>query len=149
VVPHQNIIDSVPGLIAADTAFLGVAAVKHVHLIKEAFTPSPAINFPPTKVATFDGYATLNAASGSQQSFTDPVSGNQIVQLIEPLGGWHWLTTGGTNLPQTIYGYFVTDLADAVTLGCGILDTPVILTATGQAIDIAQIRITVRNPFYQ
>jgi len=140
--PTQALIDSLAELLAEDVAFLAAAAAKHVHLVIAPFTPGPTTAYGDLTIATFDGYAALNAAAGAQQFFTDAESGRRVVQLIEPVGGWHWLTTGVTDLPQTIHGYVVTDLANAVTLGSALLDDPITLSGSGEAIDIDQIRFT-------
>jgi len=140
--PTQTLLSTLAELLAGDVAYLAAAAAKHVHWIKDVFTPDLTTDFTALVEADFDGYVALNAAAGAQQAFTDPITGQRVVQLIEPLGGWHSETTGVTNLPQTIYGYAVTDLADAVTLGSALLDTPVTLSGVGEAVDVSNIRLT-------
>jgi len=140
--PTQAIVNSLAELLAEDVAFLAAAAVKNVHLITSPFTPALTTDFTLETEATFDGYVVKTAAAGAQQFFTDPLTGERITQLIEPAGGWHWQTTGVTDLPQTIYGFIVTDAADAVTLGSALLDEPVTLNASGEAIDVDQIKFT-------
>jgi len=127
-------------LVAKDVAYLAAAAAKNVHLIKEAFTPTPSTDFTTLTEADFDGYAALECPTGNQLYFTDAATQALITQLKEPALGWHWLTTGVTNLPQTIYGYVVTDAADTVTIGSALFSEPITLTGTGQAIDIGVIR---------
>jgi len=142
--PTQAIVNSLASLLAADVAFMAAAAVKNVHLVKAPFTPDLTTDWTAMTAdeADFDGYAVKTAAAGAQQSFTNPITNERVAQFIEPAGGWHWETTGVTNLPQTIYGFVVTDLADAVTLGSALLDEPVELTAADQAIDVDQLRFT-------
>lgn len=140
--PTTVITNSITDLIAADEALLGAAAAKHVHLIMAPFTPGPGTDFTTLTPASFTGSAAKNAASGAQQSFQDAVSSRRIVQLIEPVGGWHWVTTDAVNLPQTIYGFCVTDLGDDVTFGSETFPQPIVLTAAGQAVDIGQVRFT-------
>jgi len=142
MVPTTVITDSITDLIAADVANLAAAAAKHVHLIMAPFTPGPGTDFTALTPATFTGSTALNAAAGAQQSFQDGATQRRVVQLIEPVGGWHWVTGDAVNLPQTIYGFAVTDLANAVTFGSEVFPTPIVLTAGGQAIDIAQVRFT-------
>jgi len=142
MIPTDVILLTLAELLAADPAYLAAAAAKHIHLIQAPFTPAGDTDFTTLTEATFDGYTALNAAAGAQQAFTDPITFERIVQLIEPVGGWHWEVTGVTDLPQDIYGFCVTDLADAVTLGSALLDTPITLTGEGQAVDLAQVRFT-------
>lgn len=56
---------------------------------------------------------------------------------------------GNPGSPETIYGYYVTDNADAVLLGSALLDTPVTISASGQGLDIANIKLRFRtnSPF--
>jgi len=142
VVPTQVIINSLAELLAEDVAFLAAAAVKNVHLIMEPFTPGPSTDFTTLTEATFTGSAAKTAAAGAQQFFTDPTTGQRICQLIEPAGGWHWLCTADPAAPEDIYGYVVTDAADAVTLGSQLFDTPINISGAGQAIDVDQVRFT-------
>jgi len=145
--PTNTILLSLAELLAGDVANLAAAAVKHIHLIKDVFTPAPDTDFTTLTEADFDGYAELSAAAGAQQAFTNPLTGERIVQMIEPLGGWHWEVSGVTNLPQTIYGFVLTDLADAETFGSALLDEPITLLGIGEAVDLANVRFTfVANP---
>jgi hypothetical protein len=134
-------LNRVATLLGTDTGSLAPAAggVK-VHLAIAPFTPSPALVIGGLTEATFVGYAALLAAVGAQQVFTDPLSGQQCIQLVEPLGGWHFNCTGGAGLPQTCYGYYFTDNASAVLWGSALFPSPFVVTATGQSIDIGQVR---------
>jgi len=132
---------SIRRLIARDTNLLAKAAdAPKVTLIKEAFAESPALTLANVTEADFDGYATLDATVGNQQDFTLPGSGDQCVQLQEPVSGWHWEVTGATNLPQTIYGFLVGNQGDTKVYGVELLETPIVLDAIGQAVDIPYIR---------
>jgi len=108
----------------------------------EPFTPGPTLDFTTLTEATFAGSAAKTAAAGAQQFFTDPTTGQRICQLIEPAGGWHWLCTADPASPETIYGYVVTDQADAVTLGGDVFEEPFVIAAAGEAVDQDQVRFT-------
>jgi len=127
-------------LLAADNASLSAATALHIHLIKDPFTADVNADFTAMTEADFDGYAPLDATVGDAQTFTDPLTRQMVMQLGEPLGGWHWDVTGATNLPQNIYGWAVTDTADAVTWGSGLFDAPLQLLAINDGVDIGQIR---------
>lgn len=143
--PMNNILDALMNRLASDVATLAAATANKVALAQNSFTPSPARVLADFTVANFTGYAALSAGTGTQQTFVDAASGLRTIQLLEPAGGWHWQTTGTANLPQTIYGYFVTDNAAAVLYGCALLQAPVTLTASGQAVDTGNIRLTFAN----
>lgn len=142
--PTQTLLNRLNALLAADTTTLAPAAggVK-VHLAQNSFAPSLSLGLASLTEASFTGYAALLAAVGTQQSFQDPTTGNGIVQLIEPLGGWHWASSAATGLPQTIYGFYVTDNGTATLYGAALFSSPVTLTAQGQGIDVAQVRFAV------
>jgi hypothetical protein len=145
--PSNVILDRLAELLAADTSTLAPAALAvHVHLAINGFTPGPNLIISDFVPATFDGYAPLSADVGPQQDFIDADSGDRVVQLLEPAGGWHWATTGVTDLPQVLYGFYVTDNADAVVYGCERFANPITLTGSGQGVDIDQVRFNFIPP---
>jgi hypothetical protein len=93
--------------------------------------------------ADFDGYAAIASPNAAGQVAVDPVTGDQIVTVNEAAGGWRWETTGLTNLPQTIFGFALTNAAGAVLLAIEALPVPVTLTASGQEINIGTAKFTV------
>jgi len=131
--------DRIATLLAADTTTLAQVGLVNLHLAKEPFTEGPDLLLGDLTEADFDGYAPLAVDSATAQVFTDPTSGDTVIQLDEPAGGWSWETTGTTDLPQTIYGFALTDTAGAVVHGSQLLDTPVVLDGTGQGFNIPNI----------
>jgi len=147
MVPSNVILDELQTLLATDaTTLADPANALHVHLAVNGFTPGNALTVADFTEATFTGATALAAGLGAQQEFTDPATGDRCVQLLEPAGGWHWVCTAGTGLPQTVYGYYVTDNTDAVLYGCDRLDTPMVINATGQAVDIPYVRFAFVSP---
>jgi hypothetical protein len=144
MVPSQFLVNRIQALLATDTTTLAPAASAcKVHLAMAAFVPSAALLIGGLTEATFTGYAALLAGTGTQQSFNDVASGGRVVQLLEPAGGWHWQTTGTTGLPMTIYGWYVTDNGTTTLYGSALFATPVLLTLTGDSVDIPQVRILI------
>ena len=141
MIPGTNILDRLAALLAGDTTTLAPAAGPvRVHLAIAAFTPGGTLIPGSFTEATFTGYASLLAPVGAQQNFFDPSLGVRVVQLIEPLGGWHWVATNATGLPQTVFGFWVSDNANTVVYGSELLPAPIVLTAANQAIDLPQVR---------
>lgn len=137
----QAIIDAMAALLGADTGTLAAGTpFVEVALVKAPFTPGPDLVLADLTLADFDGYAALHAASAATQVFKDPATGENIIQVREPAGGWHWATTGVTNLPQTIHGFALLDPTGATVYGAELLDAPVVLTASGQGVDIPEAR---------
>jgi hypothetical protein len=140
--PTNVILAQIPALLAADTTTLAAALALKVHLSQANFTPGPALIVGSFTEANFSGYAALSPTPGSQNVFIDPATGLRTVELKAPLGGWVFITTGVANLPQTIYGFYVTDNAGAVLYASQLLATPIPLTVSGQGIVLPDIRFS-------
>ncbi|SRR6266545_2116887 len=140
MVPTQALINASAAAIAADAAALADADFLHVYLIMAAFTPNNNLVIGDLVKATFTGAAAKATITATMQKFTDPQTGEWIIQIPEPAGGWHWQTTDTANLPQTIYGYALTDLNEITLWGSALLDAPVVLNGVGQGVDIGQVR---------
>jgi len=147
MIPTTLIEAAAAELLAADTATLGAVAAMHVHLIAEPFVPSSGTDFASLLAATYAGSAAKSAGTGAQQVFVDPVTGNRIIQLLEPAGGWTWECTADPAAPETIYGYVVTDNTDTDTYGSDLLETPVEISEAGQAVAVPNIRINLPPGF--
>jgi len=143
MIPTKVIEDAMAGLLAADTNTLAKVLPPKVHLIAAAFVPGENLDFTVLTEASFPGYAALAATSGTQQSFNDPTTGDNVVQLLEPAGGWHWQANATVTPNQTIYGYVVTDNASLITYGGQLFSTPIVLAVSGDAIDQGQVRFNI------
>ncbi len=139
--PTNAILNAMATLLAGDPNTLGetVGGVK-IRLATNAFNPTPDNVIADFTEANFAGYAALLAALGPQQVFFDPTIGAKIIQMVEPLGGWNWVTTGAANLPQSIFGVFMTNNANTVVLGSYRFQAPYVLTGPGQGFNIPQMR---------
>jgi len=140
MLPTLTLLERMADLIGADTVTLAAPTpFVEIHLSQTAFVPSPDLVMADITEATFDGYAPLNAASAATQVFSDPATGDIMIQVREPAGGWNFQTTGTTDLPQTIFGFVLTDAAGAVVHGSELLDTPITLDGSGQGFDIPNV----------
>lgn len=137
--PTQEILDQMAALIAADTTTLDAVLNVEVILIKEPFTEGPDLVIGDLTPADFDGYAPLAKDAAAPTVTTDPATGAKIIRIPDPAGGWNWVTTGTTNLPQTIYGFALTDSTGADLYGAEQLDEPIELTAAGQGVPIGDV----------
>lgn len=146
MLPVKVLRESIGAAFAADTAYLAAASAPKVKLAMADFTASDDLVVGSLTEATFDGYAAKTPTAGAQQVAVDPVTGEQIVTLVEPVGGWRWVSSGVTNLPQTIYGFYLVDNAGTALLGAEKLDTPVTITASGQEINIGRVTFRFVNP---
>lgn len=139
--PTNVLLQQVVELIAADPTTLAPAALAlHVHLAKVAFTPTPVLVVGDLTESDFNGAAAKSATVGAAQVFSDPVTLQRIVQLSAPVGGWTWEAADGTLLPQSVFGIYVTDNADAILYGSFLLNAPVQILAQGQGLAIPWVR---------
>lgn len=144
MLPMKALREQLGTALAADLPLAGAGATNKVRLLIADFTPNENMTFAQLVSADFDGSTPLAAALGTQQVGLDPLTGEQIVTMIEPLGGWRWITTGLTNLPQTVFGYALVDeLAGTVLLGLTHLDVPVTLSIVGQEVRIPSVQFTL------
>jgi len=134
MIPTSALQLQIATLLATDTTTLAEATFVNLHLAKAAFTPSPGLTLGALTEADFVGYAAKPVSTATQLVYVDPLTGLITIELVSPAGGWTWHTTGTTNLPQTIYGTFLTDHANALLWGSGLLPSPITLTASGQGI---------------
>lgn len=126
-------------LLVADLASLGAAAALNVHLAKAVFVPSLDLALASLTEADFDGYAAIAAGAAPYDAYYDALTGLYTVRVKEPAGGWNWLTTGVTNLPQTIYGAYLTNNANTTLWGSMLLPEAVTLDAADQGVGIGDI----------
>lgn len=126
-------------LLANDTATLNAVARPKLHLAKAAFVPGPGLLLAGLTEADFTGYAAVPVAAGAWNVFRDPNSGLIWVEAPIPAGGWHFDVTGTTNLPQTIFGWYVTDDGDTDLYGSELFDDPILLVTSGVGFDVPRV----------
>lgn len=130
-------------LLAADVAVLAPVSANKIALVMGAFVPDENLVLSGLTLATFTGSTPLAGVSGAQEVGVDPVTGQQVITINTPAGGWRWITGDAVNLPQTIYGYALVDNAAAVLLGMDLLVTPVSLTGAGQVVDLGTVNLSI------
>lgn len=127
-------------LLAAEAAYLAPAADNNeVALIKENFSLGETLVIADLTLADFDGSAPLLAELGEQQCGIDPITGDQVVTIKEPAGGWRFETTALEGLPQTIFGYALTTKDGVALLAVALLPVAITLTEVGQEINLDKV----------
>jgi hypothetical protein len=67
-----------------------------------------------------------------------------VITIVEPLGGWRFVTSDAVNLPQTIYGYALFDSTGGPDLlASQLLPEPITLVAAGQEINLDTVKLTM------
>lgn len=140
--PSRTIWETFQDLLAADTGTLAAVAAMHVHLAAATFIPSLDLSLASLVEATFTGGAAKNAGIGTAQTYYNVTTGRREVQILEPAGGWTWICTVAPAAPETIFGFYLTDNADAVLFGAELLATPITIQAVGQAVILPYLRMS-------
>lgn len=132
------LIDGILGMAAFTAGTLG-----KVKPIRQPYAYTPGMVLADLTLADF-ATSTALAMGDEPSTYTDPLTGDEIIALAAPVGGFEWLVTAGTNLPQTIYGYALTDAAGTVLIGVtDPLTDPLPLTTVGQGIDAGELTFRV------
>lgn len=149
MVPYKTFPAAAATLIGADTTKLAEATpFVMVSLVIGAFSPGPTLDITTLTLASFTGSTPLHAGSAATQVYRDPLTGNQVMQVREPAGGWHWQASVAPSPAQTVYGYILTNAAGDTLIASETLADPVTIVAVGDGVDIPQIKIAlVPNAF--
>lgn len=119
-----------------------------VSLVISEFVPSAELIAGDLIFADFDGSDPILVPMGDQVFITDSVSGRIGIKMKEPVGGYSWVVTGVTNLPQTVWGWAVRDADSGVLLWSELLPTPIPLTVVGNLVEVtAVLGYLVINPY--
>lgn len=127
--------DAALKLLAVDPATLApVANQIYIALVKAPMIPSEGLVFADITLADFDGSTPIGVTVGAQPEALVPGSLDSVINLSPPVGGFRFVTTGVTHLPQTIYGYVLLDHAKTTVLASALFPQPVTLTITGELV---------------
>jgi len=138
--PTRDLFQATADLLAADAGTLAPAALaNHLHLAINNFVPSLDLALGDLTEATFTGSAALSAGIGTQPTYYDVIDGLYTIRIEEPALGWNWLCTVDPAAPETVYGVYLTDNADAVLLGAMLLPDPVTIDSAGQGMGVGDV----------
>lgn len=104
-------------LLGADATTLAPVAANKIALIAADFTPDENLVLGDLTLATFTGSAPKAGATGAQGVGIDPLTGDQVITILPPAGGYLFECTVAPGAPETIFGYALVDNAAAVLLG--------------------------------
>lgn len=136
----RSIRNAAMALLAADTNTLAPAAdAIYIALVKNQIAPSEGIVLADCDLADFDGSNPLAVGLNAQPEGYDPTTDDSIIDLKPPAGGFRWITTGVTNLPQTIYGFVLLNHAQDTVLASELLAVAQPLSLLGQRIDLGDV----------
>lgn len=130
-------------LLAADTSTLANATAMKVALIIAPFTPSIDREVTDLTLASASPLAPVAAVAGTQEDSADPLTGELIVEIKPPAGGFRWNTGTGFSGPVTVYGFALTNGGLTALWGTESLLNPVILTGDNQSIEAPELAFRI------
>lgn len=133
----------IQALLAADVPSLGASTDLAVRLAQNPFDATPDITAAMLTEADFGGYVQKSPAAGTSLSRYLTIPDMYAIGLRQTSGlvlGWSWTATSLTNLPQTIYGWWVQKKTGSVDImGCERFATPVVLSAINDIVDVGNV----------
>jgi len=134
-------------LIAADDTTLAPAvSANKIALIAADFALSEDLVVGDLTLATFTGSAAKAGATGAQLVGVDPATGQQVITIKAPAGGYVWECTADPGSPETIFGLALVDNAGTTLLGVEKFTTPVVISAAGEQVSAGDVQMVVVNP---
>lgn len=103
-----------------------------LHLIAQAFAPSPSLDPAGLTQATYDGYAPLDIDSFSAEHII--ANGNYIINSLTAPA----FSPTGSTVSNTIYGWWLEDTQGNV-VSMGLLPTPKVMAGAGDVLIIVPV----------
>jgi len=131
----NGLIDTIGPLLAADVPTLAPVAANKVALITDNFVPDMDASIGDFTLGSTTGLTPIAGVAGTQLESRDPVTGEVIVEIKTPAGGFRWETPDPfTDGPITVYGFLLIDNGAANWLGVHKLTDPITLDGPNQQI---------------
>lgn len=115
-----------------------------VALIIAPFVPSVDLVFADLTLAAGDGLDPLSISVGDgPDAGFDPTTGEGILTVPDPVGGWNWVLTADQTPPVVVYGYALYENGGvpAPLKATALLPAPVSLTIIGDQIGIGTVEL--------
>jgi len=114
-----------------------LATLGDVVPIKSPYTPEIGLLLGDIELADFTPVGDLQITqSAVPNASVDPETGDPMLTVVPPVGGWYWETADAVNLPQLIYGYAVINAAgDTLVAVTDPLPDPITLEAAGESLN--------------
>lgn len=127
-------------LLVADATTLAPAAnANKIVLVTNTFTENESKVIGDFTPATFTGSTPLAGATGAQQAGVDPLTGDQVLTILPPAGGYRWECTAAPATPEEITGYILVDNGSTTLLAMKKLAQSVVITNVGDFVDLGTV----------
>lgn len=136
MMPTKAVREQLGELLGADTTTLAPVAANKMALVIADFNEDEDHVLADFTLATFTGSAPIAGAAGAQGVGIDPVTGDQVISILPPAGGYRYECTVAPASPQTVFGYILVDNGAATLLAMKKLTTPVTIENVGDFIDL-------------
>lgn len=143
MIPTKALRNAAMELLADDVATLAPVAGNKLVLYINDMTPSENSELADFTPATFTGSTPIVVEPLTQPEGYVPGSGDSRIALSPPAGGFRWECTAGTGLPQTVYGYYLTDTTGADYLAAQRFTDPIVIANVGDAIEVTNAWLTL------
>lgn len=142
MLPMKNVRLQLGTLLAADATTLAPATnANKIALVTAPFALSENLTAGALTLGTSNGLTPIAGVTGAQSVGLDPLTQQQIIQILSPAGGWKWLTSGSFSGAITVYGYALLDTTLANLIAAALLPTPINVDAAGYIIDIDPVEM--------
>jgi len=143
MLPMRALRLSIGEAFAGDTAFLAPATANKIALVVANFALTEDLVAGDLTLASFTGSTPKSGASGAQEVGINPLTGEQVLTILAPAGGYRWECTAAPTPSQTVYGFALLDSTLADLLGLALLDTPVNIANVGDFVDLGKVEMTI------
>ncbi len=141
--PVNALAHTIGPLLAADTAVLASVTAMKVGLIVAPYVGSIDRLIGDLTLSAATGLVPLAGVAGAQLESIDPITGESVVEIKAPAGGFRWETPGGFTGPVTVYGFALCNGAVDALYGTEALDPPQILTTENQSITAPELSFKI------
>ncbi len=140
-----NVVANLIGpLLAGDDSSLGPASSPcKVALVENDFNPTINTMIGDLTVCAVAGLTPIAVATGDQYESRDPLTGEIVVEMKPPAGGFYFEATSGTGLPKTIYGIAVINNGGSTLFMSERFETPVVINAVNQVVPCPRVCLRI------
>lgn len=143
--PTDFIVDIVVSQMGQDSVGFGHALT--VGLILGPYTPDPDNTWTDIANASFTGSTFKSVAAATRVTGVDPATGDRLLVITEPAGGWNWLCTVDPVAPQEITGLWIGNSTVGFNNGNLVatqeLPVPITIDAAGQMLQYGTLQLRI------
>lgn len=135
-------------LLAADTLSLGAAGFLTVRLAINPFTPTVNTVLADFTEATYTGYAAITTSIAGATVITDPLTGDRLLVIPPPAGGFIYTCTAAPSPSQSVYGYYCQLAAAGLNyLFSARFPDPEVIAAIGDSVTLDSLELRMVSGF--